>query len=242
MSEKQQSGEVVESIEGIQSVADQLTLKETTSRSQQRVQTGEQSSQRPSLTGSDIDSMKDRVIQLQGKVDEFRANNIVLMKERDGLMERLASVEGEAAKVSKDRVILEEEFNRVKGEYEGSIGLLSSSVSELSMRFNDILVQNVVKDVALKEGVIPSALEDVILRAKNVVKVVDNERVIVYNKEKDREVGIDDWVGNLKKTAPHLFYQSTGGGARGNVGSAVSDDSTMNSVQKILAGLSKLGA
>jgi predicted nuclease with TOPRIM domain len=186
--------------------------------------------------------MKDRVIQLQGKVDEFRANNIVLMKERDGLMERLASVEGEAAKVSKDRVILEEEFNRVKGEYEGSIGLLTSSVSELSMRFNDILVQNVVKDVALKEGVIPSALEDVILRAKNVVKVVDNERVIVYNKEKDREVGIDDWVGNLKKTAPHLFYQSTGGGARGNVGPAVSDDSTMNSVQKILAGLSKLGA
>jgi hypothetical protein len=132
-------------------------------------------------------------------------------------------------------------MEKSKADYEASIALLSESVMAISSRFNDILIQNTVKDVALREGVLPTAIEDVTLRIKNNVKVVDNQKVIVYNKD-NKEIGVDEWVTGLKKTAPHLFHQSTGGGAKGNIGAgSTTDDSAMNSVQKILAGLQKLG-
>ncbi len=202
----------------------------------------EQSSPEQSLTGGDINLYKERINQLQGKVDEFRANNIVLMKERDSLTERTAKMAEELNEV-KGNVSTKDEsialLEKLKGEYEASISLLSQSVSTIASKFNDVLVQNTVRDVALKEGVIPSALEDVTLRIKNNVEVVDNTRVIVYNQDK-KEVTVNDWLADLKKTAPHLFYQNTGGGAIGNTGVPVTDTSTMSSVQKILAGLSKL--
>lgn len=196
-----------------------------------------------SLTGADINFYKERVSQLQGKVDEFRANNILLMKDKDTLVERVTKMSDELNEVKGNVVSKDESISlleKMKVEYEASIGLLSQSVATIAAKFNDVLIKNTVQDIALKEGVIPSALEDVTLRIKNNVEVVDNARVIVYNQDK-KEISVTDWLGDLKKSAPHLFYQSTGGGAKGNIGSStITDDSAMNSVQKILAGLSKL--
>jgi hypothetical protein len=219
-----------------------LTASQSRSREPQSPHREERSFPEQSLTGADINFYKERVSQLQGKVDEFRANNILLMKDKESLTERVTKMSDELNEVKGNVVSKDESISlleKMKGEYEASIGLLSQSVMTIAAKFNDVLIKNTVQDVALKEGVIPSALEDVTLRIKNNVEVVDNARVIVYNQDK-KEISVTDWLGELKKSAPHLFYQSTGGGAKGNVGTTVTDDSAMNSVQKILAGLSKL--
>ena len=83
-------------------------------------------------------------------------------------------------------------------------------------RLSTLVLDNEVTRVATEHGVLSSALEDVMLRAKNAFIVVDGE--VKFNEEKldaeGKPYSIQSWIQEQKTRAPHLFAPSQGTGPK----------------------------
>ncbi len=92
------------------------------------------------------------------------------------------------------------------------------------------ILEDTIKSAALNAKVIPSALEDVVARAKNVfslgddfkVEARDSEGNLLKN-EKDIIVTPANWMEVLKATSPHFWPASKGAGFGGSGGGGGSD-------------------
>lgn len=91
-------------------------------------------------------------------------------------------------------------------------------------KYNSAVVERHIRIAAEKAGVIPSAIDDVLARAKGVFSVTDNDQleardssgnlVKVGNKALDPLL----FVESLKEKAPHYWPASQSGGAMGGAG------------------------
>ena len=190
------------------------------------------------------------------RLDEFRTNNIDLKKalekfegvdvEKYHILTELERKQKEKQLIDAGDVdkVVEERVKALRTESEGRIAELSKSNESLNMRLSSVLIDSTVKSSAVAAGALPTGVDDVVLRAKAVFQMkdgavvpVDSKGNIIYGKDGSTPLGIDEWVANLKKVAPHLFEFMKGSGAGGGVGAGV-DTSKMSSTQKISAGLS----
>jgi len=194
----------------------------------------------------------------KSKLDEFRETNIKLMKDMEKfkdvdpvkyreLAETARKIQekewidkGEIDKVVEQRVaLMREDFIQKESS-------LKAANEAMSRQLESLLIDNQVRDAATKLGVRPSAVDDVLLRAKTVYRVidgvatpVDSKGQVIYGKDGTNPMTVADWVGSLKQSAEHLFQSSTGGGASGSNSSGASG-ANLTSVQKIAAGLAQL--
>lgn len=201
----------------------------------------------------------------KSKLDEFRDNNINLkqqiedMTDKYGnidieqyqkLMEQAAQDDGKK-RISMEKVdeIVNERTKKMKEEYENQIGQLKGVVDTQSGQLNGLLIDGAVRQAAAEAKVRPSAVDDVILRAKQTFRVVDGKAVahdsdgkVIYGKDGSSPLSTSEWLTGLKKSADHLFEQSKGGGAGGGdsrgQGHQQQDTSNMSPLQKISAGMS----
>lgn len=132
----------------------------------------------------------------------------------------------------------------MKAEYEGKITALDTTLKSTSSRLGSVLIDSAVKSAAVAIGVLPTAVDDVVLRAKSMFQVKDGQAVavndkgeVVYGRDPTKPLGVDEWVGGLKTAAPHLFEGMKGSGAPGSGGRGNVDTSKMTGTQKIAAGL-----
>lgn len=191
------------------------------------------------------------------KLDEFRNSNIDLMKKLDGykgidatkyqtllgLEKRLTDKELiEAGKVDE---VVQSRIQSMKGEHEGVVTKLSDDLSIANRQLESLLIDSAVRVKALEAGVIPTAVDDVMLRAKTVFKIVDGKAVPhsegkpLYGKDGVNSMSVEEWMGSLAKSATHLFGQTSGGGAQGTrTQSRSGTTNKMSSIQKIANGLS----
>jgi len=84
-------------------------------------------------------------------------------------------------------------------------------------------MNSAIKSEAAKSGIAATAIDDVMLRAKNSFKIIDGKPIPVDNKGdplfgKDGVMTVSEWMKELAATAPHLFKPSSGAGAQGNQG------------------------
>ena len=191
------------------------------------------------------------------RVDEFRTNNIALkqqlekfegidplkykeMTERERKIAEKKLVEaGEIDKVVEQRV------EAMKKEHETTLRTLSTERDSANAKLSSVLIDSAVKSAAVAEGVVPTAVDDVVLRAKTTFVVKNGEVVatndkgaVIYGKDGVTPLSIGEWVKSLKATAGHLFQGFKGSGAQGSGGGTGSlDTSKMSSTQKISAGL-----
>lgn len=194
----------------------------------------------------------------KSKVDEFRANNVNLMKQLESLKHIDPAKYNELLALDKKNQekklidsgeidkIVEGRINEMKSTYETDIKKLSDQYSIAQRQLESLLIDNSVKDAAMKSGVQPTAMEDIILRAKNTFKIkdgsavpLDNQGNVIYGKDGLTPMSVMDWTASLKKQAPHLFLESQGGGAKGSTKSST-DMSKMSSTSKIAQGLGNL--
>lgn len=87
----------------------------------------------------------------------------------------------------------------------------------------DLMIDTSVVSAFIAEGGLPTAKDDVVLRATVFFDVEDGQVVARDNKGelirgKDGPITIQEWVANLKTSAPHLFPGSRGAGATGGTG------------------------
>lgn len=82
------------------------------------------------------------------------------------------------------------------------------------------MIDNAVRDAAAKSGVRAGAVDDVLLRARQVFKVQDG-KAVAFDGDKQLfgstgdPLTVAEYInGKLVEAAPHLFEPSQGGGAK----------------------------
>jgi hypothetical protein len=201
-------------------------------------------------------------LQVEGAVDrtrldEFRTNNISLQQQLEAFKgvdpAKISELLENQRKIDEKKLIdagdidgvVAQRVATMKQEYEGQIQGLNTKYATANRQLETLLIDNEVRAHAIKIGIAPTAVDDVLLRAKTVFSVENGQPVakdakgnLVYGRDGQHSLGIGDWISTLKESAPHLFQPSQGSGSR-TIGSGVgADGSKLSASGKIAAGLS----
>ena len=174
------------------------------------------------------------------KLKEFRETNISLKKQ----LEDFSKLFGDGITPEKIQQKVEDlalqRAGEMKSSYEVKINELTESLTKTHTHLESVVLSDSVKAAALHNGVVDTALEDVLFRAKGSFQVVDGQLVA---KEKNldangKPLNVDSWMKSLATSAPHLFAASKGTGAAKPARAESAPQ--MDTISRISAGLSKL--
>jgi len=172
----------------------------------------------------------------KGRLDEFRANNIVLQKKMNDLEARFAGIDPEEVrKLDAEKKRLEEEAARKNGDLDKVLAARLKPVQEqlqalnierdaLNARLADLQINQAAVAAATKRGLKPTALPDLTFRARQIFRLENGVSKAFEADGRTPRVGkdgltpmtFDEWAEALVAEAPHLFEQNSGGGAAGN--------------------------
>ncbi|MEI8288899.1 MAG: hypothetical protein WCH99_05455 [Verrucomicrobiota bacterium] len=164
-------------------------------------------------------------------VEEMRTNNVNLLKENATWKQRFAGIDPEAVrKLAEEKSRLEEEQRLKDGKFQdvlnekikAAVGPVAAERDEFKAKLSVMMIDNTVRDLALKRGLRPTAVPDLLARARTslrlvggVVQVFDGENVRM-GKDGFTPMNPAEWVDALPSDAPHLFDANAGGGAVGS--------------------------
>lgn len=189
------------------------------------------------------------------RLDEFRENNIVLKQQMDKLKDidpvkyrelqqlETAVTEGKLIKAGKLEEVVNLRVDAMKKEKDTKIAELEAITSQQGGQLSALLIDNGVKSAAIKKGVLPTAVDDVVARARGVYVVENGAPIakkgadVIFGKDGKTPMQPDEWIDGLKESAPHLFQGTQGSGAGGGRMIGGRDTSKMSSADKIQAGL-----
>lgn len=192
------------------------------------------------------------------RLDEFRTNNIQLQQQLDKLKDvdpvKYAELiklqqeveEGQLIKAGKLEEAVNLRVTNMKKDLETQLNGAQTALQQANSQLAVLMIDNAVRQEAVKNGALPTALDDVVLRARTVYSMEkgqpvpkDDKGQIIYGKDGQTPMSMADWLVSLKKNAPHLFAGSQGSGAGGGRGTpGGTDTSKLTPSQKIALGLS----
>lgn len=175
--------------------------------------------------GELIGDMKTLKLKVQDLLDKTSGVDIEKLKE---LQSRLANDE-EARLISegKTQEVIDRRTKLMREAHEKEIKAEQDKAAAnlaFANRFRDATLMNSVREAAVKNGVEPTAVDDVIYRAKAAGFTVDDDgNPIMRDSKGDAILGKDgksplqpsEWVEGLREKAPHLWPKASGGGAGG---------------------------
>lgn len=204
------------------------------------------------------------VLDVEGAVgreqlDEFRTNNIQLKTQ----LEKLKDVdpvkyqeliqldnqvkEGKLIKEGKLEEVVNLRVGAMKTDYDAKLSARDNELKKANGQLGVLIIDNAVKTAAIKAGVVATAVDDVVLRARGLYQVENGTAVpkgadgaVIYGKDGKTPMPAEEWVTGLKATAPHLFQGTQGSGAGGGARAGVQNPN-LSSVDKIQAGLAAGG-
>ena len=112
-------------------------------------------------------------------------------------------------------------------EFETKITELNDKLSSNEMtatKYKSLFADTVrdlrIKEAALATGIFPNALDDILNKGRNIFSVSDDEVSVEARDSKghlrkttdDKILTVDAWIESLRKTSPHYWPQSKGGG------------------------------
>ena len=190
------------------------------------------------------------------KLEEFRNNNVALLKQLDDFKARYEGIDpasvknllAEKAKLEEAQQLKAGEVekvveNRVKGlkaDWDKQVAALTSERETLNSRLTAIQIDHGVITAATKRGLRPTAITDITARSRNVFKLVNgvpcgfdaDGQTVRYGKDGITPMTLDEWVDAQVSEAPHLFEINAGGGAAGNGSGGAGNLSVKNPFRK----------
>jgi len=183
------------------------------------------------------------------EVSGLKAKNEELLNEKKKLMENFKDLDPEKAKEAlkfleeneearlmqegKFDEIVEKKTSQLKSDYEAKLTELMKTNEELSgigskykSMFETKVVEDTVRETALKAGVRAEALTDVLMRANQLFSLGEDGTVEARDakgnlvKTDDLVLTPENWIKSLKESAPHYWPPSQGAGASGVSGNA----------------------
>lgn len=194
----------------------------------------------------------------KNKLDEFRDNNIALTNDLKKFTDLGINIDDIKKAKETQRKLEEKQLmdageidkvvqNRVAGlktEYETKLTDTESKLNKSNNQLSILMIDNAARKSATDSGVLGSAVDDVLLRVRNIFAIKDGKVVaerdgqVVYGKDGVNSLSITEYVGSLKESASHLFESSKGTGSQGGGGNrGGSDTSKLSATQKISMGL-----
>lgn len=191
------------------------------------------------------------------RLDEFRNNNIELNRKLEAFKDldptKIRDMLETERKIAEKKLIdagdidglVAQRVSTMKNDFDSRYNDLEGRYKTANRQLETLLIDNSVREVAAKIGVVPTAVDDVLLRAKTVFRVEDGAPVAkdsqgktLYGKDGSSSLNIGEWLGGLKEQAPHLFGSSQGSGANNNRGPGnTTGNQKLTPAQKIAAGL-----
>ena len=172
----------------------------------------------------------------RAKLEEFRATNVALLKEREELKARFEGIDPDAVRqLAEEKRKLEEAAQLKAGEFEkvlesrvkGVKGELEKRTQErdsLTARLSAIQIDQAVMTEASKRGLRATALTDITARARNTFRLVNGVPQAFEGDGQTPRAGRDgvtplsvaEWIDLQVSEAPHLFENNAGSGAASN--------------------------
>lgn len=177
----------------------------------------------------------------KSKLDEFRTNNIGLQKRIEEFESRFGDVTLSREELAdlitkreqyqnfqakgKDQVeeLVKQRVTAFQTEHEKQVKILREDNDRLGTKLAEITIDQAAISSGTKRGLKPTAILDLTARARSVFRLKDGVPVAYDADGKTLRYGkdatpltLDEWVDGLAAEAPHLFAESSGGGASGN--------------------------
>jgi uncharacterized protein YeeX (DUF496 family) len=183
---------------------------------------------------------------VEQKLNEFRTNNHQLQDKVKEYETRFQGIDPEKYKQALAEVdqfrngkgetfeqVINARTGQMKAEYEDRLTKSSTKQKELEKQAKEyerqlhrVLVDNELQKVAAEAKVLPTALDDILLRGRSTFRVldgkvtpVDEQGKVIYGADVVNPMSMAEWIKGLQQKAPHLFEGATGGGATGSRGS-----------------------
>lgn len=196
------------------------------------------------------------------KLDEFRSNNVKLMKEMESLATKFEGIDIDNYKEMSEQQekmrnkklidagkideLLEEKTKQMRETHNKEIHKTSEVNQSLQDQLAKLVIDNAVRDSATKAGVVDTGMEDILLRSKSVFSLVegkavptDNQGNTIYGHGTTDPMSVNEWVKSQMDVAPHLFKSSNGAGSSHGTRSKGTTQKDMSAIQKLEMGFAK---
>jgi len=125
--------------------------------------------------------------------------------------------------------LIEKRTSQLVSDHEAAINEIKGQLKEEMERaglyenlYKTKMVEDALRDVAIKAKVRPEAITDVLLHGKNVFSLADDGSIEARDEngklrktEDDKVLTPANWIEGLKKVSPHYWPESRGAGAFG---------------------------
>ena len=119
---------------------------------------------------------------------------------------------------------MQADHNNQVAAFKKNIDNLTKDRDQSTARLSELLIDNALRAAATKAGVKATAIEDAVLWGKQLYRIKDGNPVpmrgdaIVYGKNPQEPMPMEEWLGTMIGEKPHWFEESAGGGAGGGKG------------------------
>lgn len=126
--------------------------------------------------------------------------------------------------------VIEKRVTALKSDYEKKLEAAATKIAELETgigqkdtKVKTLIVDGNVRQAASKLGVVPTAIEDVIHRAKQTFTLDEKDKLVARDADGALIIGksgkdpltVEEWLDSMKEKAPHWYPGSSGAGAGG---------------------------
>jgi len=188
-------------------------------------------------TEEEFQALQNKANETKTKLDEFRANNVNLLKEQEDLKSKFSGVDLDVynnmlqqSQALKDKKLIdagkidelmEERSKLMREEHNQVVENMKGQQLDLTKKLEHLLIDSAVRDSAVKAGVIDTAIDDVVLRSQSIFSIKEGKAVphdssgnVIFGDGNSDPMDVSEWVKGLTESAPHLFNASTGGGSK----------------------------
>lgn len=188
-----------------------------------------------------IKAKNDELIAEKRKLQEFASTFEGIDKDTlKNYMERLKNDE-ETRLIAEGKIdeVMARRTDRMRETYQSQIEERAKALEDANARFqrleqefNQSKIEAAVRDAATAAKVEPTAIDDVLARARSHFTLIEGRLVSKDQHTGEIRIGADgkspyspvDFMEDLKKSAPHFWPRSTSGGFTGPGGAAAASD------------------
>ena len=178
------------------------------------------------------------------QVEGLKKKNDELLNEKKTIQKRFEGIEDPAEalealklitenddirmiKEGKFEEVIERKTSQIKSDYEAQIMEVAGELekykglaSDYQSRFESKVIDDSIREAAIKAKVRPEALEDILNKGRMIFSLGEDGTVEARSKKDNKLLKTEDdkilttfnWMENLKSTSPHYWPPSKGGG------------------------------
>ena len=215
---------------------------------------------------SEVEDVKmyseDEYNSVKGKLDEFRGNNVKLMKDMETLSAKFDGIDVDGYKdmvkqqqamkdkklISEGKIdeLLEERTKTMREKHNQELEKIQGLNATLNKQLETLVIDNAVRDSATKSGVVDTGIDDVLLRSQSVFSLKEGKAVphdregnVIYGEGTSEPMSVNEWVKSQMEVAPHLFKPSQGGGSEHGKNFVGSGSKELSALEKLQVGFAK---